>query len=170
MNYQSYNPQFGFLKPTHMLHGFFLSLIDQYTKILHFDASVKDPLLDICRQREAALRVSVHRLEYRRQQEERERRQKQATEEVLASQTVDWEDFVVVETITFEDEDSSRPLAASLQPVGLCASLDPSRSRWRWTWTPRPLLHLLLHLLHLPPLPLPPHRRDSAWSTTTSPS
>lgn len=29
MNYQSHNPQFDFLKPTHILNGYFTSLVAQ---------------------------------------------------------------------------------------------------------------------------------------------
>lgn len=45
MNYQSHNPQFDFLKPTHILNGFFTSLVEQYRKVLHFDNDIKDPLV-----------------------------------------------------------------------------------------------------------------------------
>lgn len=131
------NPQFGFLKPTHILHGIFLAYIDQYTKIIHFDASIKDPLLNIYKHREAALRTSVHRMEFRRQQEEEERKQKQATEETLAAQEIDWGDFVVVQTITLDDDSPAKPRPAPLSTaVPPVSPFSPSPSRWRSTWSP----------------------------------
>ena len=144
-NYQSLNPQFGFLKPTHILHGIFLAYIDQYTKIIHFDASIKDPLLNIYKHREAALRTSVHRMEFRRQQEEEERKQKQATEETLAAQEIDWGDFVVVQTITLDDDSPAKPRPAPLSTaVPPVSPFSPSPNKWRSIWslprTKRPLL------------------------------
>lgn len=101
-NYQSHNPQFDFLKPTHILNSYFSSLVEQYSKIIHFDKEIKDPLLEKYKHREESLRVAVHRMEYHRQQEEAK---KEKENDNLASlQTVDWNDFVVVETITFDED------------------------------------------------------------------
>ena len=73
-NYQSHNPQFDFLKPTHILNSYFSSLVEQYSKIIHFDKEIKDPLLE------------------------------KENDDLASLQTVDWNDFVVVETITFDED------------------------------------------------------------------
>lgn len=62
MNYQSHNPQFDFLKPTHILNGYFTSLVEQYNKVIHFEKAIKDPLLEKYKHREESLRVAVHRM------------------------------------------------------------------------------------------------------------
>lgn len=103
MSYQSHNPQFDFLKPTHMLNGFFTSLVEQYSKVLHFDNEIKEPLLQKYKLRETSLQLSAHRLEWRHQEEMIRRREKAMNEDDLSIQTIDWGDFAVVETITFED-------------------------------------------------------------------
>ena len=101
-NYQSHNPQFDFLKPTHILNSYFSSLVEQYSKIIHFDKEIKDPLLEKYKHREESLRVAVHRMEYHRQQEEAKKEKE--NDDLASLQTVDWNDFVVVETITFDED------------------------------------------------------------------
>lgn len=101
-NYQSHNPQFDFLKPTHILNSYFSSLVEQYSKIIHFDKEIKDPLLEKYKHREESLRVAVNRMEYHRQQEEAKKEKE--NDDLASLQTVDWNDFVVVETITFDED------------------------------------------------------------------
>lgn len=103
MSYQSHNPQFDFLKPTHMLNGFFTSLVEQYSKVLHFDTDIKEPLLRKYKNRETSLQLSAHRLEWAHREEMERRRQRAMNDDDELMQTIDWNDFAVVETITFED-------------------------------------------------------------------
>ena len=117
MNYQSHNPQFAFLKPNHILHGFFTSLVEQYNRVIHFDNEIKDALLEKYKHREESLRVSVHRMEFRHQEEAR-KRETERTED-FDIQTVDWNDFVVVETITFDEESQFVPTSERLKEVYL---------------------------------------------------
>lgn len=115
MNYQSHNPQFAFLKPNHILNGIFTSLVEQYNRVIHFEHDIKDPLLEKYKHREESLRVSVHRMEYRHQEEARKKESESSND--FAIQTVDWNDFVVVETITFDEESQFLPTAERLKEV-----------------------------------------------------
>ena len=77
-------------------------------------------------------------MEFRRQQEEEERKQKQATEETLAAQEIDWGDFVVVQTITLDDDSTSKPRGTPLSAPVLSSpllSLTLSSNRWRSIWS-----------------------------------
>ena len=116
MNYQSHNAQFAFLKPNHILHTFFLDLVEQYKLILHFDDSIKNPLISKYKRREESLHVAVHHIEHRREEERRKKENERRNE--LDIQTVDWDDFVVVETITFDDESQFVPSSQRLHQVG----------------------------------------------------
>lgn len=115
MSYQSHNPQFAFLKPNHVLNGFFTSLVEQYNHIIHFDKEIRDPLLEKYKHREESLRLAVHRMEFRHQEEARKKEIDSSND--LAIQTVDWNDFAVVETITFDEDNEFLPSAERLKEV-----------------------------------------------------
>ena len=84
------------MKPTHILNGFFLSLVEQYRKVMHFDKEIKEPLLNKYKHRDTSLRLSVHRLEMHRLEEARKKQQQAVNDDAVAMQTIDWGDFAVV--------------------------------------------------------------------------
>ena len=95
------NPQFDFLKPTHMLFSYFTALVDAYSKILRPDESLKAAVSE-AQERSRVLERAVLRWEYTRSEEERKRRESiEADAERAAFLSIDWHDFVVVETISF---------------------------------------------------------------------
>lgn len=95
------NPQFDFLKPTHLLFSYFTSLVDNYSKILHPTKQLKERL-EVTNNKMMALEKLIHQWKFdRKEQEKRLRDDQNATEEKLAFQNIDWHDFVVVETINF---------------------------------------------------------------------
>jgi splicing factor 3A subunit 1 len=99
------NPQFDFLKPTHMLFSYFTSLVDAYAKIL-----LPSPqLLKNIKEKTDKMKVlekCVHRWSWERAEQERIRRESQeADTEKSAYHAVDWQDFVVVETIDFREDE-----------------------------------------------------------------
>ncbi|OWZ19584.1 Splicing factor 3 subunit [Phytophthora megakarya] len=99
------NPQFDFLKPTHPLFAYFTALVERYTLVLaKQDAQMQR--IEEGMERMKVLDRCVHRMEWQRT--EQERRDKEAADsdaERRALAQVDWHDFVVVETINFDDED-----------------------------------------------------------------
>lgn len=101
------NPEFDFLKPTHMLFGFFTSLVDAYTKCLKPSDELKEKLSDTLNDRTKVLQRCVHKLQWKqkREQEDQERESRESADQV-AYQSIDWHDFVVVETITFDDDEA----------------------------------------------------------------
>lgn len=99
------NPQFDFLKPTHMLFSYFTALVDAYAKILQPSPEQRARVKQR-RERMSVLEAAVHRWEWDRAEEERKRREAvEADAERDAFQSIDWYDFVVVETITFGDDE-----------------------------------------------------------------
>ncbi|POM70734.1 Splicing factor 3 subunit, partial [Phytophthora palmivora] len=99
------NPQFDFLKPTHPLFAYFTALVESYTLVLaKQDTQMKRITEGMDRM--MVLDRCVHRMEWQRT--EQERRDKEAAEsdaERRALTQIDWHDFVIVETINFDDED-----------------------------------------------------------------
>lgn len=103
------NPQFDFLKPTHMLFSYFTALVDAYAKLFQPPSA----LLESVRNKSTllgALEKSVGRWVWERAEEERKRREvREADAERSALQSIDWYDFSVVETIEFDDDELYEP-------------------------------------------------------------
>ncbi|OQR93692.1 splicing factor 3 subunit [Thraustotheca clavata] len=112
------NPQFDFINPVHPLFAYFTFLVESYAKILTAKAQYgkkSNPLIERLEDGFERMRVldrCVHKLEYMRL--EAEAKQKEEAEndaERLAYMQIDWHDFVVVETITFDDSDLATDIA-----------------------------------------------------------
>ncbi|TFJ80071.1 hypothetical protein NSK_008629 [Nannochloropsis salina CCMP1776] len=99
------NPLFEFLKPSHILFSYFTTLVDAYIKVLQPTdaqrAMVKQGL-----ETQKVLERAVHRWVHEKDDEQRKKHQQAEQEaERVAYQSVDWHDFVVVETITFAEDE-----------------------------------------------------------------
>jgi splicing factor 3A subunit 1 len=111
------NPQFQFLIPNHTFHNFFQHLVDQYSTLIkasgldgeggklqqlrveELKRNIKDKYL--------ALGRAKARGEYGRYQEtEKLKEADQEEQKKLEFARIDWNDFVVVETILFTDADN----------------------------------------------------------------
>lgn len=123
------NYQFEFLNSAHSLFPLYTSLIQQYKQVLtpssklttKVESSVKDPF--------QVLVKAKQRAEWKAKQEDDAAKEaKRREEERIAYASVDWHDFVVVETIRFTPEDKTAKLPA---PVSLAqlkyASLEEKR-------------------------------------------
>jgi splicing factor 3A subunit 1 len=110
------NPQFDFLKPTHMLFSYFTSLVDAYAKLLQPPAALLEHVKEMSSML-GGLEKSVGRWVWERAEEERKKREvKEADAERSAFQSIDWYDFSIVETIEFEDDELYEP--AGMLPGG----------------------------------------------------
>ena len=115
------NAQFQFLIPSHTFHNFFQHLVDQYTTLIraHGLAGEGGKVKD---ERVAELKKNVenkyHVLERARQraeyakyeQAEKAKKEEEEAEMKRKFERIDWNDFVVVETITFTQSDSTANL------------------------------------------------------------
>ena len=97
------DPMFAFLKPTHSLHKFFMSMTGAYARVFSPPASLLIGLKKDALSKTPCLRRAMHRLEYERERERegdaRRARGERGREAMLST---DWQPFVVVETIEFE--------------------------------------------------------------------
>lgn len=115
------NPQFQFLIPNHTFHNFFQHLVDQYTTLIraHGLAGEGGKLKE---ERAAELRKNVEdkfnvlgrareRAEYAKfEQSERQKKEEDEVKKQEDFERIDWNDFVVVETITFTASDATANL------------------------------------------------------------
>lgn len=116
---ESRNYQFDFLRPQHSLHQFFQRLVDQYTTLL-LASSASGSQAQKARVTELeanavdrfhVLGRAKQRAEWVKFQEEQKAKKEEAVEkEQLEYAQIDWHDFVVVETVLFEEADDQADL------------------------------------------------------------
>jgi splicing factor 3A subunit 1 len=113
------NFQFDFLRPQHSLYSYFSRLVDQYTDLIQA-ATVEGGKLQEARKREVRtsatdkfyiLGKAKSRAEWVKwQQQQRQKRQEEEEKERIEFQQIDWQDFVVVESVLFTEADDQQDL------------------------------------------------------------
>ncbi|KAK3711833.1 SF3a splicing factor complex subunit [Vermiconidia calcicola] len=115
------NYQFDFLRPQHSLYQFFSRLVDQYTDLLTGDSvdegrPQKKRMTELeanTTNRFRMLERAKKRAEWVKHQEAQKAAQEEKDEkEKIAYAQIDWHDFVVVETVVFDEEDEHAELPA----------------------------------------------------------
>lgn len=131
---ESRNYQFDFLRPQHSFHQFFSRLVDQYTVLLQ-SASAEgakaqrariEELENNIKDRFKILGRAAQRSEWVKfQEEQKQKKEEEAAKEKQEYAQIDWHDFVLVETILFEeaDDQADLPPPTSLNDLQ-CASLE----------------------------------------------
>merc|ERR1712168_928661 len=116
------NYHFDFLRPQHSLYSFFTAMVEQYTKILIPSRALLNKIERDAHPQHASLidfkKDLKYRIEYTRQQ----RRIKQKEEEELEKdkeqyEQIDWHDFVIVETVDYEQVEANVGLDQFPNPV-----------------------------------------------------
>lgn len=113
------NPQFDFLRPQHTLYQFFTRLVEQYTDLM--TADTRDggrPLTERIAELERNVENPLHILDRAKQRADwtkHQATQKVAKEELeekerISYAQIDWHDFVVVETVVFDERDDNADL------------------------------------------------------------
>jgi splicing factor 3A subunit 1 len=115
------NPQFQFLIPNHTFHNFFQSMVDQYSILLR-ESGVNGEGTKAEQERIDELRQNVtdkyrllvrakQRAAYAKWQEaEKAKQEEEEAKKKLEFASIDWNDFVVVETIVFTEADDEASL------------------------------------------------------------
>ena len=113
------NYQFDFLRPQHSLYQFFSRLVDQYTVLLHGISvdggkSQKARIQDLeshAKDRFHVLERAKQRSEWVKfQEQQKQKKEEEAEKEKLEYAQIDWHDFVVVETVLFNEADEQADL------------------------------------------------------------
>lgn len=108
MNREVRNFQFDFLKPQHSNFGYFTKLVEQYTKVIIPPKSVIEDL-----SRQMQYDVILGDVKYRvawekHQKQVKEKEDKALEEERMAYNSIDWHDFVVVQTVDFQPNETGK--------------------------------------------------------------
>lgn len=102
------NPQFNFLKPNHSLFSFFTRLCDAYSRVLMPPKDLLSKLQNDALSWSAPLQRTLNRLEFERIQDKEAQEAADAEEaERMAMLSIDWQDFVVVATLDFDDKSTA---------------------------------------------------------------
>ncbi|KAF5399274.1 hypothetical protein PHET_06790 [Paragonimus heterotremus] len=120
MNREQRNYQFDFLRAQHTMFGYFTKLVEQYTKILIPPKDITSKLEDELEHPKRLLDDVKYRVEWQKYQERQRKREEEAAErERVAYALIDWHDFVVVETVDFQpNETGNFPLPTTPDEVG----------------------------------------------------
>ncbi|KMQ90146.1 splicing factor 3 subunit 1 [Lasius niger] len=103
MNREQRNFQFDFLRPQHSLFQYFTKLLEQYTKVLIPPKDLLPRLKDEALNMDKILEQVKYRAEYLKYQEAQRRKEEEELErERVAYAQIDWHDFVVVETVDYQ--------------------------------------------------------------------
>ncbi|VDP93707.1 unnamed protein product [Echinostoma caproni] len=120
MNREQRNYQFDFLRSQHSMFGYFTKLVEQYTKILIPPKDVITKLEEELSNPKRLLDDVKYRVEWQKYQERQRKREEEAAErERVAYALIDWHDFVVVETVDFQpNETGNFPVPTTPDEVG----------------------------------------------------
>ncbi|KAA0188897.1 hypothetical protein FBUS_11640 [Fasciolopsis buskii] len=120
MNREQRNYQFDFLRSQHSMFGYFTKLVEQYTKILIPPKDVTTKLEEELANPKRLLEDVRYRVEWQKYQERQRKREEEAAErERVAYALIDWHDFVVVETVDFQpNETGNFPVPTTPDEVG----------------------------------------------------
>jgi splicing factor 3A subunit 1 len=103
------NYQFDFLRPTHSLYGYYNRMVESYMKVMQPPPGLIENIVKEVGDPETkwkTLEEGRNRSEWERGRRKREdERAKEQNEEQKAFAAIDWQDFVVVETIEFTQND-----------------------------------------------------------------
>jgi splicing factor 3A subunit 1 len=139
------NVQFDFLRPENSLHKLFLSIVDQYTRVLIPSRSQREFLESYARRKYDIIDSALQRTEYERYvRAQQATQQEQAAEDALAYAQVDWNDFTVVEAVDFLPGETNGSAALPLpldQSTVMSMSIVQRRELWNSQFVPRAHSH-----------------------------
>ncbi|KAI8990103.1 Pre-mRNA splicing factor PRP21 like protein-domain-containing protein [Pilobolus umbonatus] len=108
---ESRNYQFDFLRPSHSLFPYFTELVKQYTKIFLPPKDLQEKLKANTDDKYRILERVKERVEWVAWQEaEKKKKNDEDEKERIAYASIDWHDFVVVETVEFTEADENADL------------------------------------------------------------
>ena len=115
-NRESNTSQFEFLRPQHSFFQFFRTMVDQYKIILEEESTVEariDELQKNIENRFHVLDRAKGRAEYvKHVSTQKEKEEKKKEDEQKEYMSIDWQDFAIIATVTFDEADDAADLPA----------------------------------------------------------
>ncbi|KAJ3188838.1 splicing factor 3a, subunit 1 [Gaertneriomyces sp. JEL0708] len=109
------NYQFDFLRSSHSLFPYFTRLVEMYSKVLIPSAELRGSLDDLVHNRSKIMGRIQGRVDYQQFQEETKKKaEEEAEAERVAYASIDWHDFVIVDTVEFVEADEQMDLPPPL--------------------------------------------------------
>ncbi|KAI9012536.1 Pre-mRNA splicing factor PRP21 like protein-domain-containing protein [Phycomyces nitens] len=134
---ESRNYQFDFLRPSHSLFPYFTDLVKQYAKVLVPPKGLKDKLKQNTENKYRILDRVKERVEWVAWMEaEKKKKEDEDERERVAYASIDWHDFVIVETVEFTDSDEQADLPP---PMSLSELENMSLAQKRLAAMPEPV-------------------------------
>lgn len=120
MTREARNYQFDFLKPAHSNFTYFSKLVDQYTKVIIPANNLIETLAAENGNNKKLMEDVRYRVAWEKHQKSlKDKQEKEAEKERLAYASIDWHDFVVVQTVDFQPGDTANlPGLCTPQDVG----------------------------------------------------
>eukprot|EP01126_Amoeba_proteus_P064518 TRINITY_DN9052_c0_g1_i2.p1 TRINITY_DN9052_c0_g1~~TRINITY_DN9052_c0_g1_i2.p1 ORF type:complete len:761 (+),score=229.99 TRINITY_DN9052_c0_g1_i2:930-3212(+) len=116
------NSLFDFLQPFHPLHGYFKKLVQDYTRVLLPERGTLQKLQEQSQNYKGIIDKIMNQVQWERVQRrnlDKKRQEEEAERNAMAM--IDWHDFVVVQTIDWEEdedeEEEDAPQPSQTQPV-----------------------------------------------------
>ncbi|KAI2809692.1 splicing factor 3a, subunit 1 [Blomia tropicalis] len=120
MNREQRNYQFDFLRPQHGLFTYFTQLIEQYSKVL----MPSKAFLTLIEQESMDSKLILEKIRYRTewtkiQEAEKRKEEEEAERERIQYAQIDWHDFVIVETVDYQPNETGQfPPPTTPEQVG----------------------------------------------------
>ncbi|KAF2022212.1 splicing factor 3a [Aaosphaeria arxii CBS 175.79] len=110
------NFQFDFLRVNHTFFGFFRSIVEQYKILLEEEQTVEariEELRQNVKNRFHVLDRAKQRAEYEKYvAQQKEKEEKRVEDEKKEYLSIDWQDFTIIATVTFDEADDAAELPA----------------------------------------------------------
>ncbi|WKX97788.1 hypothetical protein Q1695_013455 [Nippostrongylus brasiliensis] len=108
MTREARNFQFDFLKPQHSNFSYFTKLVEQYTKVIIPPNTILEDLRAEKENTKKLMEDVNYRVSWEKHQKSlRDKEEKEAEKERVAYASIDWHDFVVVQTVDFQPGDTT---------------------------------------------------------------
>lgn len=99
------NCQFDFLKPNNVMFGYFMKLVEMYTKIIQFPQELRERVESMA-QKSPCIDALMERVEYEAFLQQTRQSAKRNEPAASPDSSVDWQSFVIVETLDISPSDN----------------------------------------------------------------
>ena len=116
LNREAKNAQFDFLKPQHSLFGYFTYLVESYSKCLLRKPEAENKLTIYANDKNYIIKKATERYLWDKKNRDTQKKKDALSEsEKLQMMQIDWNDFIVVDLITFNEDEMENTVPINTQ-------------------------------------------------------